>query len=515
MVLETQVMIIGGGATGAGIARDLGLRGVNCVLAEKDDIAAGASGANHGLLHSGARYVSNDPTAARECREEGELLKKLAPHCIENTGGLFVAVKGDDEKYAADFPHLCSECGLPVEEIDVRKVRELEPALPDAAIVAYAVSDATIDPFKLALETISQARKLGTILLGGCRAVGFKKDGGRIVEVALLNTKTGEEIQVKADQVINAAGAWASEVAATAGAAIEMSFSKGTLLVTDRRISSRVINRLRPPSDGDILVPGGTVSLLGTTSVRIDSLAEIRPTFEEVELIVAEGAAMLPDLQTARYIRAFAGVRPLINPQGGADDRSVSRGFALLDHEREGLENFVTISGGKLTTFRLMAEKTADLVCRRLGVSTPCSTRSEPLPATPAGEWTEPGLGPRQWLQRRNRRDPLLCECEMVPESAIDAVVSSLAASGDRPGLMEVSRRSRMGKGQCQGTFCGMRVTAHMYEERLLNSEKGLQDLREFLQERWRGERPVLWGEQLVQAELKEALYCGLLGLEV
>jgi glycerol-3-phosphate dehydrogenase len=514
MVLETQVMIIGGGATGTGIARDLALRGVSCVLAEKDDIAAGASGANHGLLHSGARYVSNDPTAARECREEGELLKKLAPHCIENTGGLFVAVKGDDEKYIADFPHLCSECGLAVEEMDVRTVRNLEPALGDSTIAGYAVPDATVDPFKLALENLSQARKLGTVLLGGCEVVGFKKNRGRIVATALLNIKTGEEIQVRADQVINAAGAWASAVAAMAGAAIEMSFSKGTLLVTDRRFGSRVINRLRRPSDGDILVPGGTVSLLGTTSVRVDSLAEIRPTFEEVDLIVAEGAAMLPVLQTARYIRAFAGVRPLINPQGGADDRSVSRGFALLDHEQEGLKNFVTISGGKLTTFRLMAEKTADLVCRRLGVCAPCSTRSEPLPATRAGEWTEPGFGPRQWLKRRNGRDPLLCECEMVPASAIDAVIDSLTVSGDRPVLTGVARRSRMGKGQCQGTFCGMRVTAHMYEEGLLNSIEGLQDLREFLQERWRGERPVLWGEQLVQAELKEALYCGLLGLE-
>ena len=96
--METQVLIIGGGVTGAGIARDLALRGIKCILAEKHDINAGASGANHGLLHSGARYVAGDLVNAEECREEGNILKKLASHCIEDTGGLFVAVEGDDEK---------------------------------------------------------------------------------------------------------------------------------------------------------------------------------------------------------------------------------------------------------------------------------------------------------------------------------------------------------------------------------------------------------------------------------
>jgi glycerol-3-phosphate dehydrogenase len=95
--LKTQVVIIGGGINGLGIARDLALRGVNSIVAEKKDINSGASGANHGLLHSGARYVLNDPLSAEECRKEGEVLNKLAPDCIDDTGGLFVAMEGDDE----------------------------------------------------------------------------------------------------------------------------------------------------------------------------------------------------------------------------------------------------------------------------------------------------------------------------------------------------------------------------------------------------------------------------------
>ena len=97
--IETPVLIIGGGITGTGLARDLALRGLKCTVVEKGDINSGASGANHGLLHSGARYVSSDPGSAAECMRESLILKSMARNCIEETGGLFVAIEGDDENY--------------------------------------------------------------------------------------------------------------------------------------------------------------------------------------------------------------------------------------------------------------------------------------------------------------------------------------------------------------------------------------------------------------------------------
>src|SRR6056297_1497854 len=110
--MQTCVLIIGAGATGTALARDLSLRGADCILVEKGDINAGASGANHGLLHSGARYIISDPAAAAECHAENRILKQTAPQCIENTGGLFVAMQGDDEKYIADFPGACKKSGI-------------------------------------------------------------------------------------------------------------------------------------------------------------------------------------------------------------------------------------------------------------------------------------------------------------------------------------------------------------------------------------------------------------------
>ncbi|MCF8082357.1 MAG: anaerobic glycerol-3-phosphate dehydrogenase subunit A [Deltaproteobacteria bacterium] len=511
---ETQVLIIGGGATGTGLARDLALRGIQSILTEKGDINAGASGGNHGLLHSGARYVSSDSAVAAECRAENELLKKLAPHCIEETGGLFVAVAGDDETHVADFPHLCERAGIPATRLDIQDARELEPVLSPDTIAVYQVEDASIDPFKLSLENMAQAQALGSRLFRHTQLMGFTMGRSSIRSALLQDIKTGEEMVIDPEMVVNAAGAWAGEVAALAGLSIQILYSKGSLLVTDRRITRRIINRLREPSDGDILVPGGTVSILGTTSVRVDSLEDIRPTPDEINLIVDEGSAMIPMLAKTRYIRAYAGVRPLLKPEVEENDRSATRGFTLLDHAEEGLENFVTIPGGKLTTYRFMAEKTADLVCERLGIPRPCLTRTEPLPSTEAGRWSEPGLGPRDWIRDKNPENPILCECEMVPQSIIRRVIESITAQHERPDLQAIGLRSRMGKGSCQGTFCGKRVLAHMIEQGDVAGEEGLAHLRHFLQSRWKGERPVLWGDQLMQAELKEALYCGLSDLE-
>lgn len=511
--MKTQVLIIGGGATGTGLARDLALRGVECLLVEKEDINAGASGGNHGLLHSGARYVAKDGEAAVECMEEGGIIKRVAPNCVEDTGGMFVAVEGDNEDYIKNFPGMCEKYGLPFEEIDTRLARQMEPELSDKIISAFIVEDATIDPFVLSLENISHARQLGSKILRYQKVSNFIVRNGRIVETVLVNTKTGEETRIEADQVVNAAGGWAAEVAAIAGAKIGMLYSKGSLLVTQNRITKRVINRLRQAADADILVPGGTVSIIGTTSITIESADDVYPTIQEADNIIREGAAMIPLLATTRYIRAFSGVRPLVTA-GDGDGRSVSRGYTLIDHADEGIDNFTSITGGKLTTYRLMAEKTADMVCGKMGVTAPCKTKTEPMPVTHDGRWAEPASAPKNWIRNNQADDLLLCECEMVSKSVVDNIVSAIKEQKAVPTLKDVGLRSRVGKGPCQGAFCGMRIASHMYDRKELNGDAGLYDLKEFINSRWKGQRSLLAGKQLAQAELQEAMQCGLFGLE-
>ncbi|MBA3010313.1 MAG: FAD-dependent oxidoreductase [Proteobacteria bacterium] len=511
--IETQVLVIGGGATGTGIARDLSLRGVRVILIEKSDLNAGASGANHGLLHSGARYVHSDIEAAMECRSEGLLLKQIAPHCIEETGGLFVAVPGDDEAYIADFPGMCERAGIPCRPLDVKDAGQMEPCLSPLLIAAFEVADAAIDPFKLSIENMNHSLAQGGKYSNHSQLKEFIRKDRKIIFARILDTKTNETSRIRADIYISATGAWAGFVAAMAGVDIPMVYSKGSLLVTGQRMATRVINRLRQAGDADILVPGGVVSIIGTTSLRVKSPDNIFPSVDEVDLIINQGKQMVPDLGSRRYIRAYCGVRPLIG-SGGTDDRDLSRGFCLLDHANDGVENFITITGGKLTTFRLMAEKTSDLACERLGLPSVCRTRYLALPQTEGSGWTEPGVSLGQGSSFHGREE-MMCECEMVPASAIDAIVAGIRKNRAVPDLLSIALRSRMGKGPCQGSSCSLRVLSHLYNRGEITGPQGVDGLRRFLNERWKGERALLWGTSLAQSSLKEMIHCGLFCLEL
>jgi glycerol-3-phosphate dehydrogenase len=199
---------------------------------------------------------------------------------------------------------------------------------------------------------------------------------------------------------------------------------------------------------------------------------------------------------------------------GTGDDRDATRGFALFDHSSQGLANFCTITGGKLTTFRLMAEKASDLVARRLGNTAPCKTATDPLPSSDGCSWTEPGAAPRYWYQARNPDDMILCECEMVPRSAIDEILASAPGAEEAMGLEAIALRSRAGKGPCQGSFCGIRICSYLYDKGYYHDASGLIHMRDFFNERFKGMRPVVWGKQAAQVELAEALHCGVLGLD-
>ena len=515
-LFETEVLIIGGGVTGTGIMRDLALRGIHCLLLDQRDLNAGASGGNHGLLHSGGRYASADAETAAECRREGEILKRVAPECIDDCGGLFVAVDGDDTAFADAFPQRCSDAGIDCRPLTPAEAREREPGLSERVFAAYALPDATVDPFRITLENVNHAQRLnGSVYLPHTRVEGFDINAGEITAVRCFDTRSGRPRRVRAAQVVNASGAWAMQLARLAGCSdVRLLYSKGTLIISNSRITNGVINRLRSPGDGDILVPGGTISLLGTTSDSVDNLDDIRPTVAEVERNLTQGMAMLPALEHTRFIRAFSGVRPLLLTAGaGEDGRQASRGFMLLDHQSQGLVNFATITGGKLTTFRLMAEKTADLVAARLGNQAPCTTAAEPLPSGDAVRWTEPGFAPRYWYRRRESGDAILCECEMVPESAVDSIVESAPGTEKQITLQAIGLRSRVGKGACQGAFCSLRVTSHLYDRGVYDSSEGLRHTRDFVSERFKGVRPVLWGQQMPQMELAEALHC-MMGLD-
>jgi glycerol-3-phosphate dehydrogenase len=501
MKLQTEVLIIGGGATGAGIARDLALRGIPSVLMEKGDYAAGASGRNQGLLHSGARYVVNDPEAARECISENLILRRIAPHCVEETGGLFVSLPEDDRKFENKFLTACEAAGMEALPLDRREALRLEPNLNPNLRTAIRVPDGAVDPFTLVLENVRDAQSRGAIVLSHTEVTDLVIQGGWVKGAYGRGRLDGKKYVIQASYVVNATGAWANKILNPIGINIPMALSKGTMIITNRRLSNHVINRLRPPSDGDIIVPNDSVSLLGTTSVREENPDAYEASAEEVSFLVEELAKLLPILTQTRFTRAYAGIRPLLQTAATKGDRAISRGFALLDHShRDGINNLITITGGKLITYRLMAEKVVDCLGEKMGFSTGSSTAITPLP----------GAGSRHGLKERlghigadsRGKAEIICECELIDRAEIEAALKNEYLLD----LQDLLHRTRLAKGTCQGGFCVYRLMGILHRLNLPPHDSN-KILMAFLEERWKGSWPVLWGASLREGELIEAIY--------
>ncbi|UHQ95437.1 FAD-dependent oxidoreductase [Haloterrigena alkaliphila] len=384
---RSDVLVVGGGATGTGIARDLALRGVDVTLAERNGLSAGASGRSHGLLHSGARYAESDPEGARECLEENRILRDIAGAAVRETRGLFVQLAGDDQAYFEAKRAACEDVGIPVDVIDGETARAAVPGLAERVERAMWVPDAVVVPSRLVAANAADARDHGARIRTHAPVASMTVDDGRIESVS-LGGDVGETVEPRF--VVNATGAHAGRVAAMAGVTLDMRPTRGVMVSVEHEGLEPVLNRCRDPADGDIVVPHDDEVVLGTTSVPIDDPDDYERADWEVEATVEECATILPALAEAERVRTWWGVRPLYEPEEAArGGRGISRGFHLLDHATDshssvdrsnGVENFVSIVGGKLTTYRRMAEATADLVCDRLGVDAASVTATTALP---------------------------------------------------------------------------------------------------------------------------------------
>ncbi|HHE3485325.1 TPA: anaerobic glycerol-3-phosphate dehydrogenase subunit A [Pasteurella multocida] len=528
--MTTDVIIIGGGATGAGIARDCALRGVNCVLLERRDIATGATGRNHGLLHSGARYAVNDPESAKECIEENKILRRIARHCVDETEGLFITLPEDDLSYQKQFIQSCTQAGIDAIAIDPDLAKHLEPSVNPDLVGAVVVPDGSIDPFRLTASNMLDATENGARIFTYCEVKNLIQEGGRVIGVSVYDHKYKINRQFFAQVVVNASGIWGQGIAAYADLNIRMFPAKGALLVMGHRINKMVINRCRKPADADILVPGDTICVIGTTSSRIpyDQIDNMVVTPEEVDILFREGEKLAPSLRHTRVLRAYAGVRPLVATDDDPSGRNVSRGIVLLDHaERDGLEGFVTITGGKLMTYRLMAEWATDLVCKKLNKHAECVTATQPLPGSSESRLEtnkrvislpstirysavyRHGSRATRLLHSERLDRSLVCECEAVTAGEVRYAVDELSVNN----LVDLRRRTRVGMGTCQAELCACRAAGLMARFGVATPRQSTTQLASFMEERWRGIEPIAWGEAMREADFTSWVYYSLLGL--
>jgi glycerol-3-phosphate dehydrogenase len=509
-----DVIIIGVGATGAGVARDCSRRGLKALLLERYDIATGATGRNHGLLHSGARYAVTDRESAEECIKENMILKRIASHCVEETNGLFLSLPEDDINYQAKFVEACISAGIRAEVIDPKAALLLEPSANPDIIGAVKVPDGSVDPFRLTASNMIDAKDHGASVLTYHEVIGLLREQDRVTGVEVFDHKAKETKQIYGSIVVNAGGIWGQHISQLAGVTVNMLPAKGSLLIFGHRVNNLVLNRCRKPADADILVPGDTISLIGTTSTNIpyDQIDNMIVTPEEVDILIREGEKLSPRLAKTRILRAYAGVRPLVASDDDPTGRNVSRGIVLLDHaKRDGLQGYITITGGKLMTYRLMAEWATDLVCEKLNVSAACTTAEENLP------------GSREKLEEINRKivslplaqrksaiyrhgdmaeklsdnteldNSLVCECEEVSVGEVKFALDELNVKS----LVDLRRRTRVGMGTCQGELCACRAAGIMSSTDRFCSKRAKEELSSFLNERWKGVYPIAWGDTL------------------
>ena len=474
--------MIGGGATGAGVAWDAALRGFNVILADRADLAEGTSGRFHGLLHSGGRYVVKDPIAADECVAENAILRRMIPDCIEDTGGLFVTTPDDDPAYADQFLEGARRAAMPAEEIPVAEALRTEPRLNPRIRRAIRVQDGSIEVWKTVWSLARGAQEHGARILTYHKVIDLHRADGAVTGARLRNELTGEELDVETRFV-------AERVRAVGGADRPHGRDRGHR--RDPRQGDH--DRDEPPAreHGDQPVrhagrrrhpradPDGQRDRhdghQGRGSRR--DPGDAGRGRRDARRRRAARPGLPPGARAARLGGRAPAVPGREGRPGGEDTRDVSRTHAVVDHRaRDGVDGLLTMSGGKLTTYRLMAQDLVDAMCRQLGDERPCTTAETAPPGNEGAELYS--LGSR--LRRREETlqdEQLICECELIGRSRLEETMRERGSTN----LDDIRRSLRLGMGPCQGGFCIYRATGILHGVGRLDGAQASESLRGFL----------------------------------
>ncbi|MFN7972821.1 MAG: FAD-dependent oxidoreductase [Acidobacteriota bacterium] len=529
MDAEFEAIVVGGGVVGAGIARDLAMRGVRTMLVEKRDFSAGTTGTCSGMIHGGLRYLEFDVATTQASCQDAGYIRKIAPHLCFRIP--FLIPVYPEARYSVDIMETVLEGygrfsplkdGKPSARLTEAEALSLEPGLMRGMRGAVTLDEWGIDPFRLVLGNVLDAAAHGAVVKNHTEVVAVDRRDGAIAGVRLKSRGQGPASRVGCKVLVNAAGPWAPRLAELAGARIRQRPGKGTHLIFAGRISNYGL--IAPAVDGRelLLVPHESCTLLGTTDDDYygdpdDAVA----TREEADYLYEGAMRLLPELANHRVMRVMTGIRPTLY-QWGINEDKLPREHALVDHAAEGVPGFFTMHGGKLATFRIMAEETASAVLAKLGRSAPCRTHEMPLPggdhvpdATDLAR--EQGIDPltAHKLVRRHgsaarrildegKKDrtglSVACACEGVLECEVRHAIRHELCED----LADLGRRTRVGWGPCQGLHCTLRCAA------LFASEKGLAPdamhrlAYESLKSRFRGVRPLCEGAQLAHEEIAQ-----------
>jgi glycerol-3-phosphate dehydrogenase len=397
-----DLLVVGGGITGCGIARDAVLRGLKVGLVEKRDFGAGTSSRSSKLVHGGLRYLEQGALGlVFESVNEREKLMHLARHLVRPLPFLVTNYRGDRRWLATldvglwIYDALCLFKSYRTHRtFGKERTLELEPGLkPEGLKGSILYYDCQTDDARLTLENALDARALGAVVLNHARAGRLLTDAaGNIAGAEVTDALTGRTAEAHARVVVNATGPWTDEVRALAGEPGILTPTKGIHLVVDEaRLPLKHALMMTSPRDQRVVfaIPFGLGrTVVGTTDTFFDGSPDaLSPTRDDVEYLLETANAYAPGarLTAADVLATWCGLRPLLKPaEAGISASGVSREHLLL--ERPG---FLTIAGGKLTTYRRMAAEVVDRAVAQLGLKVKSSTGGRPLPGAMGVEASE------------------------------------------------------------------------------------------------------------------------------
>ena len=540
-----DVIVIGGGVNGVGVARDASMRGLSVALFERNDLAFGASGNSSGMIHGGLRYLTDDPQVTESsCRDSGHI-QTIAPHLLfripflvpvesrRYARILFELMDGFFEAYDGYQP---LKHGKPHARLTASEVKQLEPGIAGELVGGMTFDEWGIDGARLCTENAVDAIERGAKVFTGCTVerIERREDTGEVTGVTYRDRHTGAVGRMKSSVVVNATGAWAPITAAISGLApgrARVRPGKGIHIVFDRRLTNYAIMARTIDGRQVFVEPWENMTVVGTTDDDYyGDLDDVRSTSEEVRYLMQGVARVFPEIRSARAIGTYAGVRPTLYAFGPTEDK-LSRDHKILDHTRDGAPGLYSMVGGKLASYRLFAEEMTDVLSERFGLGVPCATHTSPLPGGDAPcdalalatRLEIDAVAARRLVYRhgsraeriaerihqRPREAVTVCPCEPVLEAEVRyAVKHELART-----VTDVSRRTRLGLGACGGMRCAARCGQIVAEEQGLSPREGLRQASAFLLRQAAMRAPALGPEQARQEALAIASVRAELGL--
>ena len=372
-----RIIVIGGGATGCGVARDLVLRGYQTTLIESGNLGSGTSSRSHGMLQSGARYAVTETSFAAECYRERNIISKIFPKAVKLIGGLFISLPNDPEDYPEKFLKCCKIAKIPTKEIEIKEVLKNEKELNKNILRAFHVPDALIHPPKLFDLLAKEIRAYGGKILTNHQVISIKQIND--VANSIVVSHNGIKNYIECDGIINASGPWSNKVTKLINQNIELQLTRGCGIFFKGKLVSQAINRCRIPNNNDIMCPSGKESLWGTTSEVVYNPDTSKTSSDEIQELLLGAEELFPNIRKHTSFRTWSGVRPLVKPKNINNNLPLPRSHLVIDHEGAGLKNFLTVCGGALTTHRLMAEDVVNKLGNKFGIDIACSSHTTPL----------------------------------------------------------------------------------------------------------------------------------------